>query len=332
MGHPHLRRRELLVLGVGVLLAPTLRAQQKATPVVGCLNISPPPPSLADLSHDLVHQGLSETGYVEGQNVSFEYRWAEFHYDRLPALAADLVNRKVDVIVALSGTPTALAAKNATSAIPIVFVNVGDPVGMGFVASLARPGGNITGFSNFSTELTAKQLELLSELVPRAGVVALLVNPNNANAEGVIRYAQEAARAKNVQLAVQNAGTEAEIDAAFAALDQLHASGVVFDADGFISSRLEQVVTLAGRHAIPAVYARSSFVAAGGLISYGIDDSALYRQAGVYVGKVLKGTKPAELPVQQPTTFELVVNLNTAKALGLTVPPSILARADEIIE
>ena len=332
MGHPHLRRRELLVLGVGVLLAPTLRAQQKATPVVGCLNISPPPPSLADLSHDLVHQGLSETGYVEGQNVSFEYRWAEFHYDQLPALAADLVNRKVDVIVALSGTPTALAAKNATSAIPIVFVNVGDPVGMRFVASLAKPGGNITGFSNISTELTAKQLELLSELVPQAGVIALLVNPNNANAEGVIRYAQEAARAKNVQLAVQNAGTEAEIDAAFAALDQLHASGVVVDADGFISSRLEQVVTLAGRHAIPAVYARSSFVAAGGLISYGIDDSALYRQAGVYVGKVLKGTKPAELPVQQPTTFELVVNLNTAKALGLTVPPSILARADEVIE
>jgi len=318
--------------GVGILFAPTLRAQQKAMPVVGCLNISPPPPSLADLSHDLVHQGLSETGYVEGQNVSFEYRWAEFHYDRLPALAADLVNRKVDVIVALSGTPTALAAKNATSTIPIVFINVGDPVGMGFVASLARPGGNITGFSNISTELTAKQLELLSELVPQAGVIALLVNPNNANAEGVIRYAQEAARAKNVQLAVQNAGTEAEIDAAFAALDQLHASGVVFDADGFISSRLEQVVTLAGRHAIPAVYARSSFVAAGGLISYGIDDSALYRQAGVYVGKVLKGTKPAELPVQQPTTFELVVNLNTAKALGLTVPPSILARADEIIE
>jgi len=332
VGHPHLRRRELLVLGVGVLLAPTLRAQQKATPVVGCLNISPPPPSLADLSHDLVHQGLSETGYVEGQNVSFEYRWAEFHYDRLPALAADLVNRKVDVIVALSGTPTALAAKNATSAIPIVFVNVGDPVGMRFVASLAKPGGNITGFSNISTELTAKQLELLSELVPQARVIALLVNPNNANAEGVVRYAQEAAHVKNVQLAVQNGSTESEIDAAFAALEQVHASGLVVDSDGFISSRLEQVVTLAGRHAIPAVYARSAFVAAGGLISYGIDDSTLYRQAGVYVGKILKGVRPAELPVQQPTTFELVVNLDAAKALGLTVPPSILARADEIIE
>ena len=322
----------MLLLGGGIMLAPALRAQQKAMPVVGCLSISPAPPSPADLSHDLVHEGLRELGYVDGQNMMSEYRWAEFHYDRLPALAAELVSRKVDVIVALSGTPTALAAKNATTTIPIVFINVGDPVGMGFVASLAKPGGNITGFSNVSTELTAKQLELLSELVPRAGVIALLVNPNNANAEGVIRYAQEAAHAKNAQLAVQNASTEAEIDAAFTSLDQLHTSGLVVDADGFISSRLEQVVRLAGSHAIPAVYARSPFVAAGGLISYGIDDSALYRQAGVYVGKILKGAKPAELPVQQPTTFELVVNLDTAKALGLTVPPSILARADEVIE
>jgi putative ABC transport system substrate-binding protein len=327
-----MRRRELLMAGVGMILAPALRAQQKAMPVVGCLNLSPPPPSLADLSHDLVHEGLSETGYVEGKNVSFEYRWAEFHYDRLPALAAELVSRKVDVIVALSGTPTALAAKNATSTIPIVFINVGDPVGMGFIASLAKPGGNITGFSNISTELTAKQLELLSELVPQGRLLALLVNPNNANAEGVIRYAQEAAHARNVQLAVQNASTESEIDAAFASLDQLQASGLVVDGDGFISSRLQQVVTLAGGHAIPAVYASSPFVAAGGLISYGIDDAALFRQAGVYVGKILKGAKPAELPVQQPTTFELVVNLDTAKALGLTVPPSILARADEVIE
>ena len=327
-----MRRRELLMAGVGMILAPALRAQQKAMPVVGCLNLSPPPPSLADLSHDLVHEGLSETGYVEGKNVSFEYRWAEFHYDRLPALAAELVSRKVDVIVALSGTPTALAAKNATSTIPIVFINVGDPVGMGFIASLAKPGGNTTGFSNISTELTAKQLELLSELVPQGRLLALLVNPNNANAEGVIRYAQEAAHARNVQLAVQNASTESEIDAAFASLDQLQASGLVVDGDGFISSRLQQVVTLAGGHAIPAVYASSPFVAAGGLISYGIDDAALFRQAGVYVGKILKGAKPAELPVQQPTTFELVVNLDTAIALGLTVPPSILARADEVIE
>jgi len=328
-----MRRRELiLVLCGGMTLAPALRAQQKGMPVIGCLSISPPPPSVADLSHDLVHQGLSEIGYVEGQNVTSEYRWAEFHYDRLPALAADLVSRKVDVILALSGTPAALAAKSATSTIPIVFINVGDPVGIGLVASLARPGGNLTGFSNISTELTAKQLELLSELVPQAGVIALLVNPNNPNAEGVIRYAQEAARAKKVQLAVQEAGTEAEIDAAFASLGQLHVGGLVVDADGFISSRREQLVALAGRHAVPAVYALSPFVAAGGLISYGIDDSALYHQAGIYAGRILKGEKPADLPVQQPTIFELVVNLDTARALGLAVPQSILARADEVIE
>jgi len=245
-------------------------------------------------TRDLVHEGLGETGYVEGQNVSFEYRWAEFQYDRLPALAGELINRKVDVIVTLGGASTALAARNATSTIPIVFVNVGDPVGIGLVTSLPKPGRNITGFSNFSTELAAKQLELLSELVPRAGVLALLVNPNNASAEGVIRYAQEAAHEKDMQLAVQNASTESEIDAAFASLDQLHASGLVVDGDGFISSRLEQVVTLAGRYAVPAVYPRSAFVAAGGLISYGIDDSALFRQAGIYVGKILKGAKAAE--------------------------------------
>src|ERR1700730_2378361 len=326
------RRELMLLLAGGMIFTPSVRAQQKAMPVVGYLNISPPPPSHADLSHDLVHEGLSETGYIEGQNATSEYRWAEFHYDRLTALAADLVSRKVDVIVALSGAPTALAAKNATSTIPIVFINVGDPVGIGLAASLARPGGNLTGFTNISTELTAKQLELLSELVPKARVIALLVNPNNANAEGVVRYAQEAAHAKRRQLAVRNAGTEAEIDAAFASLGQLHVGGLVVDADGFISSRLQQVVRLAGRHAVPAVYARSPFVAAGGLISYGIDDTAIYRQAGVYAGKILKGAKPADLPVQQPTIFELVVNLDTAKALGLTVPPSILARADEVIE
>ena len=328
-----MRRRELmLLLGSAMTMAPGVRAQQKAMPVVGYLSISQPPPSLADLSHDLVHEGLRELGYVEGQNVTSEYRWAEFHYDRLPGLAADLVSRKVDVIVALSGTPTALAAKSATSTIPIVFINVGDPVEIGLVASLARPGGNLTGFSNISTELTAKQFELVSELVPRAGVIALLVNPNNANVEGVIRYAQVAADVKRVQLVVQKASTESEIDAAFVSLSQLQAGGLVVDDDGFISSRREQLVALAGRHAVPAVYAASPFVAAGGLISYGIDNQAVYRQVGVYAGRILKGTKPADLPVQQPTIFELVVNLNAAKAIGLTVPPSILDRADEVIE
>jgi|SRR5271166_5223694 len=328
-----MRRRELMLLLVGGIMSPRpLFGQRKATPVVGYLSISPPPPSVADLSHDLVHQGLSETGYVEGQNMTSEYRWAEFHYDRLPALAADLVGRNVNVIVALGGTPTAVVAKNATSKIPIVFTNVGDPVGIGLVASLAKPGGNLTGFSNISTELTAKQIELLLELVPQAAVIALLVNPNNANAKGVIKYAQEAADLKRVQLAVQEAGTDAEIDAAFASLDGLHAGGLVVDADGFISSRFQQVVTLADRHAVPAIYAGGPFVSVGGLISYGIDDTAIFREAGIYAGRILKGTKPADLPVQQPTIFELVVNLYTAKTLGLTVPPSLLARADEVIE
>jgi putative ABC transport system substrate-binding protein len=329
-----MRRRKLLMLmlGGGMICAPTLRAQQRAMPVVGYLNISPPPPRLADLSHDLVHEGLRETGYIEGRNVASEYRWAEFRYDRLAALAAELVSRKVDLIVALSGTPTALAAKSATSTIPIVFINVGDPIGIGLIASLAKPGGNLTGFSNISTELTAKQIELLLELVPQAAVIALLVNPNNANAEGVIKYAQEAADMKRVQLAVQKAGTDAEIDTAFASLDRLHAGGLVVDADGFISSRFQQVVMLADRHAVPAIYTGGPFVSAGGLISYGIDDTAIFREAGVYAGRILKGAKPADLPVQQPTIFELVVNLCTAKTLGLTVPPSILARADEVIE
>ena len=199
-----MKRRELiLLLGGWIMVAPTARAQQHAIPVVGYLNISPPPPKPADLSRDLVHEGLSETGYVEGRNVTSEYRWAAFDYDRLPVLSADLVSRNVDLIVALGGTPTAVAAKNATSKIPIVFTNVGDPIGIGLVASLAKPGGNLTGFSNISTELTAKQIDLLLELVPQATVIALLVNPNNPNAKGVIKYAQEAADMKRVQLAVQ---------------------------------------------------------------------------------------------------------------------------------
>ena len=240
--------------------------------------------------------------------------------------------RKVDLIITTNGTPTALAAKNATSTIPIVFNGVGDPVGIGVVASLARPGGNITGFSNISTELTAKQLEFLWELVPQAGVIALLVNPSNANAEGVIRNTQEAALAKGAQLSVLKAGTEDEIDTAFASLVQLHAGGLVVDPDGFLASRRAQIVALASRHSVPAVYAHPQFVAVGGLISYGIDGVAVAHQAGIYAGRILKGAKPADLPVQQPTTFQLVINLKTAKALGLTVPRSILARADEVIE
>ncbi|HKE41774.1 MAG TPA: ABC transporter substrate-binding protein [Casimicrobiaceae bacterium] len=276
-------------------------------------------------------QGLSETGFVEGRNLAIESRWAEGHYDRLPALAADLVGRKVDVIVSTVGTPSALAAKSATSTIPIVFRGGADPVADGLVASLARPGGNLTGVS-IADDLTAKRLELLSELVPRARVIALLVNPNTPAAERVIRDVQEAARTKGLQLHILKASTENEIDTAFASLVQLHAGALVVASDPFLSSRREQIVALASRYAVPSSYAWREFAEAGGLISYGPSLTAAYRLVGVYAGKVLKGAKPADLPVQQPTTFELVINVKTAKALGLTVPQRMLTQADEAIQ
>ena len=247
-------------------------------------------------------------------------------------MAADLVSRKVDLIITSGGAPPALAAKNATSTIPIVFTGVADPVRFGLVASLARPGVNLTGFSDLNLELTPKRLELLCELVPQATAIALLVNPDNEMTGKHISITQEAARAKGVQLPVLKAATEGEIDMAFASLGQLQAGGLVVAADPFFFSRREQLAALASRQAIPAIYANRQYAAAGGLISYGTDSQALARQAGVYAGRILKGEKPADLPVQQPTRFELVVNLNTAKALGLTVPPSILSRADEVIE
>ena len=307
-----------------------LRAQQKAIPVIGFLNGTSPDAAAPFVA--AFRQGLNESGYVDGQNAAIEYRFGEGRDDRLPALVADLVGRNVDVIVAAGGAPLALAAKSATSTLPIVFTGVGDPVALGLVASLARPGGNVTGFSLLSVELTPKRLELVSELVPWAGVIGLLVNPNNPQTEGVVRDVQEAARAKRVELPVLKAGVDSEIDAAFASLVQQRASALVVQADAFFTSRRGKLVALAARKGVPAIYALREFSAAGGLISYGSSLTATYRQAGIYAGRILEGAKPADLPVQQPTTFELVVNLKTANALGLTVPPSILARADEVIE
>ena len=327
-----MRRRELVLLLSGAMTAPrALRAQQKAMPVIGFLAAGSPGPGAPFVA--AFRQGLSEAGYVEGQNLAIEYRWAESHYDRLPALAVDLVGRKVDLIATSGSDLVALAARNATSTIPIVFIGGGDPVEGGLVASLARPGGNLTGFTLLVIELNPKQLELLTELVPQARVIALLVNPNSADAAArITRDVQDAARSKGLQLPILKASTEGEIDAAFATLLQLHADGLVVSSETFFTRRREELVGLAARHAVSAIYALREFTASGGLISYGPSVTSSFRQLGIYAGRILKGAKPADLPVQQPTIFELVVNLKTAEALGITVPPPILARADEVID
>jgi putative tryptophan/tyrosine transport system substrate-binding protein len=326
-----MRRRNFITLLAGAAAAWPLaaRAQQKPIPVIGYLHFGSP--NLAPTPAAGFLPGLRGTGYVDGQNVAIEYRWAEGHYDRLPGLAADLVSRKVDLIAAF-GPPSARAAKSATSTIPIVFTVGTDPVSDGLVVSLARPGGNATGVTNLAVELVPKRLDLLCELVPQARVIALLVNPNNPYTEPMTRDVQDAARVKSVQLPILKAGSESEIDAAFATLANLHADALLVGDDTFFTSRRGQIVALAARHAIPAIYQFREFTAAGGLISYGSSLTALNRQVGIYAGKILKGAKPADLPVQQPTTFELVINLKTAKALGLTIPQSILIRADEVIE
>jgi len=325
-----MRRRELILLvGGAITTARGLCAQQKGMPVIGFLGIGSPAENAANLA--AVRQGLSETGYVEGNNVAIEYRWAEGHYERLPGLAVDLIGRKVDVILSAGGITGALAAKEATSVIPIVFFSGEDPVKRGFIASLAQPGANLTGVSWLEVELMPKRLELLLELIPGAGMIALLINPKNANAEGMVRDVEAAARVNRVQLQILKASTENEIDDAFAMIVRQQ-TGLVVSTDPFFNSRRNQLVALAARHAVPAIYERREFTAAGGLISYGPSFTAAFWQLGVYAGKILKGARPADLPVQQPTRFELVVNLKTAHALGLTVPPSILTRADEVIE
>src|SRR5947207_1185235 len=297
-----MRRRELLLLLGGAMVARALQAQQKAMPVIGFLNGTSPDTAAPFVA--AFREGLGETGWVEGQNVAIEYRWAEFRYDQLPPLAADLVSRNVDLIAACGGAGEALAAKDATSTIPVVFTYGGDPVERGLVASLARPGGNLTGVTIINVELMPKRIELISEFVPQARVIALLVNPNSSGAERIIREVREAAQTKGVQLHILKAGTVNEIDTVFAALVQLHVDAFL-PADPLFDSRREQLVALAARHAVPAIYIRRDYVEAGGLISYGSNIPLSYRQAGTYAGRILKGAKPDDLPVQQPTRFEL---------------------------
>jgi putative ABC transport system substrate-binding protein len=326
-----MRRREAFALLASVAITwPFLaHSQQKAMPVVGFLTFNNPPTDPRNLTRGPVHDGMGELGFIEGQNMIWTYRFAEHHNDWLPELAADLVRRKVDLIITGGGAPAALAAKNATSTIPIVFVHVGDPVGFGLVASLARPGGNITGISNLTLDLERKQIELLCELVPRATSIALLVNPSNPVFDKHIRTTQEGADEKGIKLVVLKATTEAEIDAAF---EQLQADALFIVADDFFGTRTDQLVALTIRYKIPSMSWHAGWVKTGGLISYGSDFDTVSRQGGVYAAKILQGAKPADLPVAQPTVFKLMINLNTAKALGVTVPQSLLARADEVIE
>ena len=324
------RRKALAILaGAVVALRVPARAQQKAIPVIGVLGLATPNTGVLPANLSALREGLREAGYTEGQNLRIEYRWAEGHADRLPALAADLVARKVDVIVTEGGDASSLAAKSATSTIPVVFHSSSDPVAIGLVASLARPGGNLTGVSLMSAELIPKLLELLLELVPRARVIALCVDPDEPWTERVMGQMQEAARAKGVDLRVLKAHTESETDAAFATLVQAQPDGLVL---GPVGPMRHQIAALALRHAVPAIDWQRAFADDGGLISYGPSLTAVYHLKGTYAGKILKGAKPAELPVQLPTTFNLFINLRTAKALGLNIPQSMLYRADEVIE
>jgi putative ABC transport system substrate-binding protein len=331
---PALRRRSFITLLGGAAVAWPLaaRAQQPAMSVIGILSAEWPNAVVADRLRAF-HEGLSETGYVEGRNLAIEYRWAEGRNDQLPALAAELVRRQVAVIVTTGSTPATLAASAATTTIPIVFYIGANPVEAGLVTSLSRPGGNLTGVVTLNVEVTAKRLELLHELVPTATTIAALVNPTSpVVADTVTRDLQTAAGALGLQLRVLHASNEREFEAAFASLVQLRAAGLVIGGDALFNSRSEQLAALTVRHAVPAIYQFREFVSAGGLMSYGTTVVDTYRPLGVYTGRILKGEKPAELAVQQATKLELIINMKTAKALGITVPLPLIGRADEVIE
>ena len=325
-----LRRREIIgILGGAAMWPLVARAQQPALPVIGFLNGTSPEGYGRFVS--AFRQGLSETGYVENINVAIEYRWAEGQYDRLPALAADLVRRQVSLIAATS-TPANLIAKAATTTIPIVFTTSSDPVALGLVASLDRPGGNITGVATLNVDVGPKRLEVLHQMIPTDTIITLLVNPTNPNVEAQTRNVREAARIIGREIAVTNATSEGDIDAVFAALGQQRTRALFLNTDAFFFSRRDQLIALARRYAVPAIFDRREFAEAGGLISYGGSVTDAYRLAGIYSGRILKGEKPADLPVIQSTKIELIINLKTAKALGVTLPPALLGRADEVME
>ena len=325
------RRRFIALLAGAIALPCAAAAQQKAMPVIGYLN--PTSPGVAAPATAAFRQGLSEAGYVEGRNVAIEYRWAEGKYDRLPSLAGELVDRQVAVIVTGGATPTALAAKAATGTIPIIFVLGSDPVQFGLVQSLARPGGNVTGVTVLDVELVPKAFELLHELVPAAATIAVLVNPNNLLVEAQARGSQIAAHNLGVHLLVLNASSQSEIDAAFTTLVEQRADALLVTGEPlFFGTARDQLIALAARHAVPTIYQFRQLTEAGGLMSYGTSLADAQRISGVYAGRILRGERPADLPVQQSTKVELVVNLKTAEALGLSVPPTILALADEVIE
>jgi putative ABC transport system substrate-binding protein len=325
------RRQFMVALGGASPAWPfQAHAQQSAMPVLGFLNVESAQSYAGPLAAFL--KGLGEAGYVDGRNVTIEYRWAEGHSDRLPELAADLVRKQVTVIAATS-TPAAIAAKAVTNAIPVVFETASDPIRLGLVPSLSRPDGNVTGVTQINVEVAPKRLELMRELLPAARLLGLLVNQADpALAKAQLKDFQAAARTLGVELHVLNAGTDAELEKVLADFGQLRAGGLVISTDPFFTSRAEKLAALTARYAVPAVSKGREFAAAGGLLSYGSDTADSYRLAGVYTGRVLKGDKPADLPVQQPTKFEFVINLKTAEALGLTVPPALRARADEVFE